>query len=188
MSLLVNFIARFRRLYFKKISGNHRQMEGKPILMQPLMIKGDGKVFIGDKVQLGYELSPGFWSGYVYFDLRGEAALIKIGDGVILNNNTTLTADGASIQIGKNTISGVNLSIMTSDGHTLSPGMRMNGQYPRLSVLVGENVFIGDNVMILKGVKIGKNSVIGAGSLVSSDIPDNVLAAGNPCRVIRPLR
>ena len=187
MSLFIRARAFFRRQYFKRLSGNYSQMEGKPYLSQPLLIKGKGRVCIGKSVQLGYEPSPGFWTSYVYFDLRGEAALIKLGDGVLLNNNTSLTADGASIHIGKNTVAGVNLSILTSDGHALSPTMRLLGQFPHLSVTIGENVFIGDNVMILKGVNIGKNSVIGAGSLVCSDIPENRIAAGNPCRVIRTL-
>jgi len=187
MNLWIRTEAYLRKQYFKNLSGNYNQMEGKPILNQALLIQGKGRVLIGKDVQIGYELSPQFWTSYAYFDLRGDAAFIELGDGVIFNNNTSLTADGASIQIGKNTVAGINLNINTSDGHALNPTMRNNGNYPRLSVNIGENVFIGDNVMILKGVNIGKNSVIGAASVVTGDIPDNVIAAGNPCRIIRLL-
>jgi acetyltransferase-like isoleucine patch superfamily enzyme len=187
MSLIIRIVAFLRKLYFRMLSDNYRQMTGIPILRQPLLIKGEGNVNIAEKVQIGYELSPGFWSTYVYFDLRGDGSLINLGDGVILNNNTSLTADGAGIYIGSNTVAGVNLSILTSDGHDLSPKMRHSGHFSRLSVRIGENVFIGDNVMILKGVFIGRNTVIGAGSIVTADIPENVVAAGNPCRVIRSL-
>lgn len=187
MNLWIRIEAYLRKKNFRRLSGNYRQMEGKPILNQALLINGKGKVSMGERVQLGYELSPQFWTSYAYFDLRGDEARIILGDGVILNNNVSLTADGATIQIGKNTVAGINLNIQTSDGHALDPEIRTNGVFPRLSVVIGDNVFIGDNVIILKGVNIGDNSVIGAGSVVTGDIPDNVLAAGNPCRTIRLL-
>jgi len=150
------------------------------------MIKGEGSIHIGEKVTIGYESSSGFWSTYAYFDLRGNGD-IRIGDDVIINNNVALTADGASIKIGSRTITGINLSIMTSDGHSLDPAHRHDGKYKCLPVEIGENVFIGDNVTILKGVRIGKNAVIGANSLVIKDIPENALAVGNPCNVLRIL-
>jgi len=160
---------------------------GKPDLNQPLLIKGEGCVTFDQRVSIGYPYSQGYLNTYAYFDLRGADSMIKIGEGVMLNNNTSLTADRASIYIGKNTVAGLNLSVQTSDGHCLNPARRHNENIPRYTVIIGENVFIGDNVMILKGAKIGKNSVIGAGSVVTGTIPENVLAAGNPCRVIRPL-
>lgn len=57
-----------------------------------------------------------------------------------------------------------------------------------LSIEVGDNVWIGGNVVVLSGAKIGKNTTIGAGSVVTKDIPENVLAVGNPCRVVRELK
>lgn len=173
--------------YLKLNWSKNVSVTGKPILNQPLLIKGEGKVIFEENVNVGYSFSQGFLCTYAYFDLRGNDSMIRIGEGVMLNNNTCLTADEASIHIGKNTVAGVNLSIQTSDGHCLSPAKRRSGNFPRYSVTIGENVFIGDNVIILKGVNIGKNSVIGAGSVVTSDIPENVTAAGNPCKVIRPL-
>jgi maltose O-acetyltransferase len=171
----------------KFMSSRNVHIKGEPILNQPLLVNGEGAIEFGEKVRLGYEYSPYFHNTYIYMDLRGPGSLIRIGDGVMLNNNASLTADEASIHIGKNTIAGVNLSIQTSDGHCLSPDIRNAVNFPRYSVIIGENVFIGDNVTILKGVNIGKNSVIGAGSVVTHAIPENVMAAGNPCQVIRPL-
>jgi galactoside O-acetyltransferase len=184
MSLLTKWYAKARKAHYKKISGNYNQIEGKLLLQQPLLIKGEGKISIGHNVQIGYESSPGFWSGYAYFDLR-KGGTIRIGNDVIINNNVSLTADGASIEIGSNTVTGINLSIMTGDGHSILPENRHDGKYRCLPVTIGSTVFIGDNVTILKGVQIGNNSVIGANSLVNKDIPENSVAAGNPCRVLR---
>lgn len=168
------------------LSGGYHQLNGKPILRQPLMIKGEGSVHVGRNVQIGYESSAGFWSGYAYLDLRGSGE-IHLGDGVMLNNNVTLTADHASIRIGSGTVAGIHLSVMTSDGHSLDPLHRHDGPIKCLPVVVEENVFIGDNVTILKGVTIGKNAIIGSNSLVVKDIPSNSVASGNPCQILRML-
>lgn len=184
MSILTKLHACMRRFKYKMLSGGHQQLKGKPILIQPLMIKGEGSIFVGDKVQIGYEASSGFWSSYAYFDLRGKAE-IRIGDHVMFNNNVALTADGASIEIGSHTVIGINFSVMTSDGHSLDPAHRHDGQAKCLPVSIGEQVFIGDNVTILKGVTIGNNAVIGANSLVVKNIPENAIASGNPCNVLR---
>jgi maltose O-acetyltransferase len=148
-------------------------------------MRGKGQVSFGEQVRLGYSDSPGFWSTYQYFDLRGDNARIHIGSQVILNNNTSLTADNASITIGDRTVAGLDLTIMPSDGHGVDPERRHNENYPCCSVQIGENVFIGDHVIILKGVTIGRDCVIGAGSVVTKSIPERVVAAGNPCRIIR---
>jgi len=187
MKPIIRLHKRLWIIYFKRLWSKDVSVTGKPILNQPLLIKGEGRIVFENNVNIGYGLSQGFLSTYAYFDLRGFDSLISIGEGVMLNNNTCLTADEASIHIGKNTVAGVNLNIQTSDGHCLSPANRHTGHFPKYSVTIGENVFLGDNVIILKGVNIGMNSVIGAGSVVTSNIPENVMAAGNPCKVIRPL-
>jgi maltose O-acetyltransferase len=186
MSVHTKFFASFRRFRFKRLSGGYPQLQGSPILKQPLLIKGNGQVHLGENVQIGFESSSGFWSTYAYFDLRGSGS-IRIGDNVMINNNIALTADGASIQIGRETVTGINLSVMTSDGHCLDPKHRHDGPVKCLPVTIGEHVFIGDNVTILKGVHIGENAVIGANSLVTKDIPANAVASGNPCQVLRML-
>ena len=86
------------------------------------------------------------------------------------------------IEIGKNVICGANSLITDSDWHPKDP--RSGEPQP---VRIGHNVWIGEGAKILKGVRIGENSIIGAGSIVTKSIPENVVAAGNPCRVLKEL-
>ena len=79
---------------------------------------------------------------------------------------------------------GPNVVISTA-GHPIEPTLRAKGLQYNKDVYIGENTWIGAGVIIVPGVCIGKNSVIGGGSVVTKDIPDNVIAVGNPCRVLR---
>jgi galactoside O-acetyltransferase len=79
---------------------------------------------------------------------------------------------------------GPNVTITTAN-HPIAPELRGRGLKYNKDVYIGENAWICAGVIILPGVKIGKNTVIGAGSIVTKDIPDNVVAVGNPCRVLR---
>jgi acetyltransferase-like isoleucine patch superfamily enzyme len=93
-----------------------------------------------------------------------------------------------SIHIGDNCLIGGNVLITDSDWHAIQPEDRLANALGRtFPISIGQNVFIGTRAVILKGSNIGDNSVIGAGSVVSGTIPPNVIAAGNPCRVIRTL-
>ena len=95
-----------------------------------------------------------------------------------------------SITIGDNCLIGANVLITDSDWHSIDPTKRkeVGSESSKINpVKIGNNVFIGVNSMILKGTEIGDNSVIGAGSIVSGIIPSNVIAAGNPCKVIKML-
>ena len=94
------------------------------------------------------------------------------------------------IEIGENCLIGANVTIADFDFHPISPRDRHNSLKAieaALHVCVGNNVFIGTGATILKGVSIGDNSVIGANSVVTTNIPANVIAAGNPTRVIRDI-
>jgi len=82
---------------------------------------------------------------------------------------------------------GTNVEIIDSDFHMLNPLNRLNGTPKMGKVVIHNNVFIGSNVKILKNLFIGENSVIANGSIVTKNIPDNVVAGGNPCKVIRNL-
>jgi acetyltransferase-like isoleucine patch superfamily enzyme len=91
-----------------------------------------------------------------------------------------------NISIGNDCLVGANVTITDSDWHAIDPQERHNEYAQKTQpVKIGNNVFIGLNSIILKGSEIGDNSVIGAGSVVSGTIPPNVIAAGNPCKIIK---
>jgi maltose O-acetyltransferase len=135
------------------------------------------------------EVEEGVWIEAPFFCDYGEN--IRIGKNSFLNFNCLLLDDNW-ITIGKNALIGPNVQIYTA-GHPLSakdriikdPEERYLTQTKPVSI--GDNVWIGGNTLIMPGVKIGSNVTIGAGSIVTKDIPDNSLALGNPCRVIRQL-
>lgn len=104
-------------------------------------------------------------------------AQIIIGDNCGFSG-VSIVSDNKVI-IGNNVLVGANSLIGDRDDHS--------NIYPSLpqSVIIGDNTWIGMNVIILKGVKIGRNCIVGAGSIVTKDIPDNTIAAGNPCKVIK---
>ncbi len=108
-----------------------------------------------------------------------------IGEGTFINHNAYLM-DGAPVTIGKHCFIGPNCGIYTAN-HPLNVGERNQGLELAQPVIIGDNVWIGADVTILPGVTIGEGSVIGAKSLVSKDIPANVIAVGNPCRVVRKI-
>ncbi|MEN8076407.1 sugar O-acetyltransferase [Clostridioides difficile] len=110
---------------------------------------------------------------------------IEIGDNFFANYNCTIL-DVAKVKIGNNVLLAPNVAIYTA-GHPVHPESRNSGYEYGITVEIGNNVWIGGNVVITPGVTIGDNVVIGAGSVVTKDIPTNVIAAGNPCRVIREI-
>ena len=103
------------------------------------------------------------------------------GNNVYANFNLTLV-DDTHIYVGDNTMFGPNVVIATA-AHPLDPEARRKGLQYNKPVHIGKNCWIGSGVTILPGVTIGDNTVIGAGSVVTKDIPSNVVAFGNPCRV-----
>lgn len=91
------------------------------------------------------------------------------------------------IKIGSNVLVGANVIITDTDWHSLKIKERRSGEPKTAHTIIENNVFIGVNSIILKGSHIGENSVIGAGSIVSGTIPANVVAAGNPCRILKTI-
>lgn len=110
---------------------------------------------------------------------------VHFGNYVYANFNLTLV-DDAHIYVGDKVLFGPNVIVATPN-HPLDPELRSRGLQYNRDVHIGENVWIGAGAVIVPGVTIGKNSVIGAGSVVTKDIPENVLAVGNPCRVLREI-
>lgn len=107
------------------------------------------------------------------------------GKNVYANFNLTLV-DDTHIYVGDYTMIGPNVTIATA-GHPILPELREKAFQYNMPVHIGRNCWLGAGVVILPGVKIGDNSVIGAGSIVTKDIPANVVAVGNPCRVMREI-
>ena len=110
---------------------------------------------------------------------------IEVGENFFANYNFTVL-DVGKVRIGANAQIAPNVSIYTA-GHPVHPDSRNSGYEYGIDITIGDNVWIGGNVCILPGVTIGDNVVIGAGSVVTKDIPDNVIAAGNPCRILRTI-
>ena len=107
---------------------------------------------------------------------------ISIGENFYSNFNLVIL-DEASVTFGDNVFIAPNVGIYTAS-HPLDAATRNLGLETAYPVMIGSNVWIGAGVQILPGVSIGDNSVIGAGSIVNKSIPANVLAVGNPCRVV----
>lgn len=183
---VIDFCIFFRILKYKLLSTCNR-ISGKPIYNGPVLLNGLGMIIFEGKVNLGVNPSPQIYSSYIHLEARRINSIIKIGDGVWINNNACIISEGDGIEIGDNTLIGSGFIAYDTDFHDLNPFRRVGGNVNTERVIIKKNVFIGSNVSVLKGVSIGENSVIAHGSVVTKSIPDNVIAGGNPCRVIKPL-
>lgn len=122
-------------------------------------------------------LTATFWCDYGYN--------ITVGKNFYCNRNLVVL-DEAKVTAGDNVFIAPHCCITTT-GHPIDSEQRNSGIEIALPITIGNNVWIGANVTILPGITIGNNVVIGAGSLVNKNIPSNVIAAGNPCKVIRSI-
>lgn len=119
------------------------------------------------------------------FHANWGGAHVHLGDFVYTNFNFT-AVDDSHIYIGSYTMIGPNVTVATA-GHPILPELRAKAYQYNMPVHIGKNCWIGAGALIMPGVTIGDNSVIGAGSVVTKDIPANVIAYGNPCRVAREI-
>ena len=110
---------------------------------------------------------------------------IYLGDAFYANHNCVIL-DAAEVRIGARVMLGPNVQIYTTS-HPLDSAARAAGQQFCAAITIGDDCWIGGGAIILGGVTIGAGSVIGAGSLVNKDIPAQVVAAGNPCKVVKAL-
>ena len=123
-------------------------------------------------------IQPPFYCDYGYN--------IEVGDKVFFNFNC-LILDVMKVSIGSRTLFGPNVQIYTAT-HPVNFKERATGLELAKAIVIGEDVWVGGNVVICPGVTIGIRTVIGAGSVLSKDFPCDVIAAGNPCRVIRSIK
>ena len=165
---------RARKLFreYNRLNSENKKRQNE-ILSQLLNFKGEG-----------------VWIEAPFFCDYGEN--ISIGENTFINANCFFL-DNNRITIGKNGLLAPYVQIYTA-GHPLSAQERIferegNTHYVTFAkpVVIGDNAWIGGNTVILPGVTIGDNVTIGAGSVVTKDIPDNVLALGNPCKVVKQL-
>ena len=110
---------------------------------------------------------------------------ITLGKHFAANVNCTFL-DVAPIEIGDNCMLGPGVLLCTA-GHPMHPAARATGYEYGKPIRIGSNCWLGGNVSVLPGVTIGDNVIIGTGSVVTHDIPSDVVAVGNPCRVLRPI-
>lgn len=146
---------------------NPREMEKRNEILRELLGKMGGNTKIEQPFTCAY--------GYNF----------EIGDNSYINHNLT-ALDCGKVLIGNNVMIGPNVNLFTAN-HELDPARRHLCIEFTKEIHIKDGVWIGGGSTILSGVRIGENSVIGAGSVVTKDIPENVVAVGNPCRVIKKL-
>ena len=110
---------------------------------------------------------------------------ITAGNNLYINYDCTIL-DCNRVDLGNNVLLAPKVQIYTAY-HPTDPEIRLTGKEYAAPVIIGDNVWLGGGVIVCPGVKIGKNVTIGAGSVVTKDLPDNVVAAGNPCRVVKEI-
>lgn len=110
---------------------------------------------------------------------------IEVGDNFVANYNCVIL-DVGKVIIGDNVMFGPNVSLLTA-GHPVHADSRNSGYEYGIGISIGKNVWVGGQTVVNPGVSIGNNTVIGSGSVVTKDIPDNVVAVGNPCRILRAI-
>ncbi len=143
-------------------------LEERDRLIRKILGKAGKNIFIEQQ----------FWCDYGFN--------IEVGDNFYANHGLVIL-DGAKVTFGDNVFIAPQCGFYAA-GHPLDYETRNTGLEYALPITVGDNVWIGGMVSVMPGVKIGSGSVIGGGSVVVKDIPENVLAVGNPCRVIRNLK
>ena len=127
---------------------------------------------IGENCYIEPPFHSNFGGGHVHF-----------GKNIYANFNLTLV-DDSHIYVGDYTMFGPNVTVATA-GHPILPELREKGYQYNAPVHIGRNCWIGVGAVILPGVRLGDNVVVGAGSIVTKDLPSNVVAVGNPCKVLR---
>lgn len=147
----------------------------------------DSTIEIGQKCRF----RSGKWSNRIGLNRPCMVSTLRHKAHILIGENCgfsgTVIAAAESIRIGSNVICGANVTITDTDWHHADPIKRRDELAPAAPIVVEDNVWLCMNVAVLKGVKIGRGSVIAANSVVAKSIPDNVIAAGQPARVVKSL-
>jgi len=184
-NIIISIVLKIRIFKYSFFS-NNKNVSGFFVKHQPVVVRGKGKIRIGDNVNVGVINSPNFYNSYAYIEARNKNAVIEFGNNIQINNGFSVTSE-KSIIIENNVLIGFNCNIIDSTFHHLDKDKRNETDPNPKEVIIKRNVFIGNNVTILKGVTIGENSVISNGSIVTKTCPDNVVIGGVPAKVIKQL-
>lgn len=160
------------RLSCKDMCHQYNQLRPSQVEEQKDIIR---KIF--GKTKSSFYITAPFWCDYGYN--------IEIGENFYTNHNCVIL-DCAKVKFGDNVFIAPDCGFYTA-GHPIDADRRNAGLEYAYPITVGDNVWIGGGVRVMPGVTIGSNVVIGSGSVVTRDIPDNVVAVGNPCRILRPI-
>lgn len=177
---------RHRFLWWESPLHEHLSVGPKVSFNVPVRGGGCGRVSIGWGSSFGCDSAPKMGSGEILIQARSPESVVLIGEGSAWSNNVSIVAN-KRITIGKDCRIGDGVSIYDCDFHEIDPRHRNRSPGPTAEVVIGNNVWLGSRVMVLKGVTIGDNSVIAAMSVVTKPIPPNVIAGGNPAKIIRGL-
>lgn len=152
---------------------------------QPILVRNFGKIVIGDGVALNPwpQGEPFVTSLHTWL----PGAELRIGEQCVLNG--TVIHARERVEIGPWTMFGPGCVVIDNDSHPITRDryLRRGREVASAPVVLGENVWVGTRSVILKGVTIGENTIVAAGSIVTRELPANVIAGGNPCRVIKDL-
>ena len=186
----------FIKRQFHKVI-NYYTLKNNNVLYQKININGiiyvknnGGTLKIGNNftANSGINENPIGGDNLLRLVVYKKNAQLLIGENVGISNSTFVCWD--KIEIGNNVVIGGGCKIWDTNFHSLDPITRtgvLDIDIKTNPIKICDNVFIGGGVIILKGVEIGKNSVIAAGSVVQKNIPANVIAGGNPCKIIKSI-
>lgn len=187
LQLLSVYFGIYNQFFMKRkgvVIGDNNKLRGY------IHIKNGGKIVINSEFSCnsGLRYNPIGNNNKCRFIIKKDAYL-KIGKNVGISNTTIYCSK--FIEIGDNVTIGSSCQIWDTDFHPINPNdrfLKLNEKSISKNIIIRENVFIGAMCIILKGVQIGRNSVIGAGSVVSKNIPENEVWAGNPIRFIKKIQ